>query len=186
MRRNIKTILTLSLALVLCIGVTGCKSKKAEEDTSKAEQGTVETVEKKDNTIKQESSDNSDSTEITYKEFTQEEIEEEKAQADELYNEDNWRDFTGTYVDGNGNEITLTSKSGKSVYDVTLRIAGQDSITGEGNWVDEAIEISLTDPDGNIMYGVLYTEDGKTFTYISTESYWQFLPNQARIDFKLK
>ena len=93
------------------------------------------------------------------------------------------QNYTGTYVNGKlqdgADQVTFTENEDHS-YDVVIGIFRLAELTGTGNWMDGAVELNLTDPSGEIMYGIFYPEEDGSYTLMITESNWDLLESQTK------
>lgn len=87
-------------------------------------------------------------------------------------------DYTSTYRDGNDEDadtVELTKTEGTS-YEATISIYRLCELTGTGSIMDGAVELELTDPNGNAMTAIFYPEDEYSYAFKVTTSTWDYLP----------
>ena len=99
--------------------------------------------------------------------------------ADKIYDRLLAIDYNGTYVNENQDTIVMKKRDDGN-YDITVDIVRLCHMEGDGNNVDGAIEMGLTDPNNNPMYAVFFPDMG-TFVMRVTQSTWELLPSQTDI-----
>ena len=99
--------------------------------------------------------------------------------SDKVYDRLISRDYAGTYVNGDQDTIVMKKRDDGN-YDITIDIVRLCHMEGEGNNVDGAIEMALTDPAGGKLYATFFPDMG-TFVMRVTQSAWELLPSQTDI-----
>lgn len=89
---------------------------------------------------------------------------------DKIDSEISSRDYAGKYSAGKSGDITLTGTD-KGSYDVVISFPDLGEMKGDGNNVDGAVEIGLTDSNGKKIYGIFFPVcDTYTFRVTQSES----------------
>lgn len=99
--------------------------------------------------------------------------------SDKVYEQLITRDYTGTYTNENQDTVVMKKKDDGN-YDITIDIVRLCHMEGEGNNVDGAIEMGLTDPAGGKLYATFFPDMG-AFVMRVTQSAWELLPSQTDI-----
>ena len=99
--------------------------------------------------------------------------------ADKIYDRLISIDYNGTYVNENQDTIVMKKRADGN-YDITVDIVRLCHMEGDGNNVDGAIEMGLTDPNNNPMYAVFFPDMGTVVMRV-TQSTWELLPSQTDI-----
>lgn len=106
--------------------------------------------------------------------------EVQEVEESEVLNPDEAEDYSGTFETEDGQAKIEMTSTGKNQYDVKFDVVRLCSMEGEGNWVDGGIEVCLTDPNNNKMYGVFFPETETPFyTLRITQSEWNLIESQT-------
>lgn len=108
---------------------------------------------------------------------------QEPAASSLTYDYDAELDYTDIYRNGNDDDadtVELTKNEDAS-YDVYISIYRLCELTGTGSIMDGAVELTLTDPNGNEMTAIFYPADEYTYAFKVTTSTWEYLPEGTEI-----
>lgn len=83
-------------------------------------------------------------------------------------------DLEGSYTDENENTVTITS-AGMNKYDVTVSIVRLCRLEGTGDLTTISMDLTLEDPNGNLMYAEFYCCPDNSYTLVISDSIWNLL-----------
>lgn len=168
-----KTRLLLMLLAISVASLGGCKSK--DKDAGVQAETVTEAAAEDDSTV--EDTDIDDVIETEVEELSEEEIKE----LQDFYNPDNAYDFTGLYLNDNGDTIEFEKTEVQNMYRVTADIVDCGLYIGGGNWVDGGVEIAFASEDSQPVYAVFFIEDNGEGILRITQSEDEQLSEQTDI-----
>lgn len=147
------------LAASLAFSLAGCGASAGSTASSAAESAAESTAE-------------------SVAESTAESVAESAAASGDEYYKYDELDYTGIYHDGNDDDVNSVefTKNEDSTYTATISLYRLCELTGTGSIMDGAVELELTDPNGNEMTAIFYPEGEYTYAFKVTTSTWDYLP----------